>query len=297
MQSALSISLGKIHGFLAVAEAGQFRKAAEKLHLSQAALSTQIRDLERDLGVALFMRTTRSVALTAEGDRFRYRAQRILDELESAITEVRDQVELRDGRLIIAATPSVATNILPAALVAFRHAYPGVRVHIVEDQSAGVESQVEAGEVDFGIGPLANGRTDLAFSFVLTDRFIGVVAANHPLARRKRVSLSQLLKYTLLTTTPQTSIRRSLESIAGERRNEIHTEHSFVQHQTVVAMVAAGIGVALLPSLALALIDRSQIVLLEVHAPVISREIGVLQRRGGNASSAVTAFLPFLTAH
>jgi LysR family transcriptional regulator, carnitine catabolism transcriptional activator len=293
----LNISLGKIQGFLAVAEAGQFRKAAEALGISQAALSTQIRDLERALGVVLFTRTTRTVQLTAEGERFRYRAQRISDELQSAVTEVRDQVEMRSGRLIIAATPSVATNILPAALVAFNQQYPGVRLRVIEDQSSGVERRIESGEADFGIGPLSGGRTDLDFSFVLNDRFIGVVPIDHPLARRKRVSLAQLLTYTLLSTTPQTNIRRRLESVAGERRIEVHTEHSFVQHQTVVAMVAAGIGVALLPSLALAMIDRRRIVLLEVNAPVISREIGVLQRRGGSVSSAVRAFLPFLHSH
>jgi LysR family carnitine catabolism transcriptional activator len=190
-EPALNISLAKIQGFLAVAEAGQFRKAAQALHLSQAALSTQIRDLERDLGVALFTRTTRTVQLTAEGERFRYRANRIFDELNSAVTELRDQVEVRSGRLIIAATPSVATNILPAALLAFKQTYPGVRVRIIEDQSSGVEKRVESGEADFGIGPLSGGRTDLDFAFVLNDRFIGVVPVNHPLARRKRVRLSR----------------------------------------------------------------------------------------------------------
>jgi LysR family transcriptional regulator, carnitine catabolism transcriptional activator len=290
----MSVSLAKIQGFVAVAEARQFRKAAEKMRLSQAALSTQIRDLEKDLGVALFSRTTRSVRLTAEGERFLFHAHRILDELESAVAEVRDQVELRGGRLIIAATPSVATNILLTAVLSFKHAFPGVRVRILEDQSSGVERRVEAGQADFGIGPLSGGRTDLAFSPVFNDCFVGVVPVGHPLANRKRVTLNQLLKYPLLTTTPQTSIRSSLESIAEKYGFELQIEHSLTQHQTVVAMVAAGLGVALLPSLALALIDRSQIVLLEVNRPEIRREIGILQRKGGSVSAALSAFLPFV---
>ena len=225
----MSVSLSKIQGFVAIAEVRQFRKAAQKLQISQATLSTQIRDLERDLDVALFTRTTRSVRLTAEGERFLYRAHRILDELDRAVSELRDQAELRGGRLLITATPSIATNILPAALLSFKKTYPGVRVHIIEDQSPGVERRVETGQADFGIGPFPGARTQLAFSRVLNDRFIGVVSVTHPLAKRKRVSLNQLLKYPLLTTIPQSNIHSSLVSITENRGIEVHTEHSFIR--------------------------------------------------------------------
>lgn len=292
----MSFSLAKIQGFLAVAEAGQFRKAAERIGLSQAALSTQIRDLERQLGVALFTRTTRSVTLTAEGKRFFHRAEQIVADLDAAVAEIRDQATLRHGRLVIAATPTIASNLLPPALVAFRSLYPGIAVRIVEDWASGVERRVESGEADFGVGPHSERRTELTFSLIVRDQFVGVVPIGHKLAGRDRVRLDAFLAYPLLTTMPESSIRSSVEEILEPRGIKLRTDHTLMHHETVVAMVAAGFGVALLPSLALGSVDRKRVSLVNIVSPEIARDVGIMQRRGGNASAAVGEFLRRLSS-
>src|SRR5579875_2194376 len=145
-----NVGLTKIRSFVAVAQTRQFRKAAEALGLSQPALSAHIRALEHELGAALFMRTTRSVTLTAEGERFLRCARSILKELDRAICELRDQAQLKTGRVVVAATPSVAANVLPKALAAFKARHPDVQLHVREEPAAGVERRVEAGDADFG---------------------------------------------------------------------------------------------------------------------------------------------------
>ena len=287
----MKLSLAKIQSFVAVAEAGQFRKAAEKLGISQAALSTHVRDLEEHLDVSLFSRTTRSVRLTVEGERFLASVRTIVDDLDEAVADIREQVELKRGRVIIAATPSVAANLLPRAVAAFRARFPGVRVHVTEDLSSGVEQRVESGAADFGVGPMPARPGDFSFSSIRRDRFVGVVPIGHPLSRRSRVRLAQLLDYPLLTTAPESSIRRSMEAVLEQRGLHLETDHLLTQHQTIVAMVAAGLGVALLPSLVFGLLDRTNIALLTVVDPEITREIGIVQRKGGSVSAAAEGFL------
>ena len=292
----MNLSLTKIQSFVAVAEAGQFRKAAEKIGVSQAALSTNVRDLEHYLGVALFARTTRNVRLTVEGERFLRNVRVIVDDLAVAVADVRDQAELKRGRLIVAATPSVASNILPGAMSAFKERFPGVQVQVAEDSSSGVEQRVESGAADFGVGPTPARRGDLAFSFLCRDRFVGVVPRSHPLAKRKKIRLAQLAAYPLLTTAPDSSIYSSLRTVLEQRGMTLRTEHMLSQHQTIVAMVAAGLGVALLPALALGNLDGRGIALLDVTDVQIARDIGVLQRKGGSVSSAAHEFLRRLKA-
>jgi LysR family carnitine catabolism transcriptional activator len=292
----MALSLVKIHSFVAVAEAGQFRKAAEKIGVSQAALSTNVRDLERHLGVALFSRTTRSVRLTVEGERFLRNVRLVVDDLAAAVADVRDQAELKRGRLIVAATPSVASNILPGAISAFKERFPGVQVQVAEDSSSGVEQRVETGAADFGVGPMPARRADLAFNFLCRDRFVGVVASSNPLARRKMARLSQLLAYPVLTTGPDSSIYNSLRTVLDQRGMEFRTDHLLSQHQTIVAMVAAGLGVAILPMLALGNLDLRNIATLDILDVEIGRDIGVLQHKGGSVSSAAQEFLRYLRA-
>ena len=113
------LSLPRIRNIVAVAEERQFRRAAERVGLSQSALSAQLRELEEFLGTALLSRTTRSLHLTAEGEKFLVRACNIPADLDSAVLEVRDHASLRGGRLAIASIASVASRILPDIVASF----------------------------------------------------------------------------------------------------------------------------------------------------------------------------------
>ena len=252
--------------------------------------------MEASCGVALFIRTTREVRLTAEGERFLLHARRIIDDLNVAISELREQLTLKHGRIVIAATPSAAANILPGTISSFMKAFPNVQVEVVEEGAADVVHQVENGLVDFGIGPPPDRRSDLLFSLLRQENFVGVVGINHPVAKMKRIKLRGLLKYPFVTTVEGTNIRSTLEHIFRRERLDFNPVHKLVQLQAVVAMVAAGLGITMLPALTLPMLNLNNVIVVKVFDPIVWREIGVLRRRGGDPSAASNRFLRALAA-
>jgi LysR family transcriptional regulator, carnitine catabolism transcriptional activator len=287
-------NLNRLRSFIAVAQERQFRRAAERIGISQPALSAHIRELEQDLGVALFSRTTRSVRLTSEGESFLHRAQRVLDDLNAAVLEIRERAQLKHGRVVMAATPTVASQILPPLIASFTLRFAGVRVQVLEAIASEVERLVASGQADFGVGPRPQGRTELAFRFLLRERLCGVLPIGHELAERRRVRLAELARYSLLTTVPGSAIYDSIERVLRERAMKISIDHVLTQHQTAIAMAAAGLGVALVPERMLTTADRRRIRVVAVSDPEVTGDIGILQRKGGAASSAADEFLKLL---
>ena len=290
----VGLSLARIRSFVAVAEERQFRRASERVGISQPALSAHLREIEGYLGTSLLSRTTRSVRLTAEGEKFLNRARNILADLDSAVLEVRDHASLRRGRVTVAAIPSAASRILPEAVAAFTARFPGIEVQMIELPANTVERCVVSGEADLGIAPGINRNSELSFSFFLRDRFFGLVPTTNPLARLRRVRLQTLLEHPLITTVPGTSIRTTLERICREHDWPLRVTHAVTQHHTVMAMVAAGLGVALLPSLSLTPTD--QVTMLSVANPQITRDLGIIRRKGEALSSAAREFQSALRA-
>jgi len=288
----VGLSLPRIRSFITVAEERQFRRAAERLGLSQPALSAQLRELEEFLGVALLSRTTRSVHLTAEGEKFLQRARNIFADLEAAVLELRDHASLRRGRLAVASIPSAASRILPSVVAGFSRRFPGIDIQVIELASNDVERCIAAGNADLGIAPTPDRNSELTFSFLLRDRFIGLVPKDSPIARQRRVRLEALFEYPLIATVPGTSIRATLERACRERGHSLRVTHSVTQHQTVVAMVAAGLGVALLPALSMS--EDDDVARVSVVNPQITRDIGIIQRKGGSLSAAVQEFMSAL---
>ena len=141
---------------------------------------------------------------------------------------------------------------------------------------------------DIGIAPAPERNSELSFSFLLRDRFVGLVPKTNKLASQKRVRLEALLDYPLIATIAGTSIRLTLERAYQEQGRSLRVTHSVTQHQTIVAMVGAGLGVALLPALSLG--ETPDVAQLLVTSPQITRDIGVVQRKGEAASAAAREF-------
>lgn len=289
---SVGLSLSRIRNFIAVAEECQFRRAAERVGLSQPALSAQLRELEEFLGVVLLSRTTRSVRLTAEGAKFLQRARNILADLQSAVLEVRDHASLRRGRLAVASIPSAASRILPEVITDFVKRYPGINVQMIELSARDVERYVTAGDADIGIAPMPEHNSELSFSFLLRDCFVALVPKTSRLAGQKRIRLEALFEYPLIAPVLGTNIRTTLERACRERGKSLRISHSVTQHQTVIAMVRAGLGVALLPSLTLT--GSTDVIQQILVYPQISRNIGVIQRKS-NVSSAASEFIASLS--
>ena len=285
-------NLTKIRSFIAVAEHASFRRASENLGLSQPALSTHVRDLEVDLGVALLSRTTRSVRLTAAGEHFLIRAKRAVSELQSVVLDLRDEVALRRGRVTIACLPTIASSSLPSVLATFARQHPGVHVEVLDEVAELLYQRVLNREADLGIGPAPpRKQDDIEFTPIVDDHFRAVFPSDHVFARRKAVKLAELTMHPLLTLAPHTNVRSILERAFANSGFPLDPFHVFCHHYTLGGMVEAGLGITALPSMSLSILGHPRLMSARIVEPEIIRVIGVLRRRRDELSPAATAFL------
>ncbi|MEJ2435332.1 MAG: LysR substrate-binding domain-containing protein, partial [Pseudolabrys sp.] len=156
---------------------------------------------------------------------------------ESAVLEVRDQASLRRGRLAVASIPSVASRILPEIVASFTERYPGVDVQLIELSARDVERCVAGGNADLGIAVAPDRNSELTFSLMLRDRFVGLAPPASPLARRRKVPLEALFDYPLITTVAGTSSRATLERASREYGQSLRVTHSVTQLLKVVDIV------------------------------------------------------------
>ena len=148
---ARNLTIKQIRAFVSVAKCGSFSRAAHDLAISQPALSLTIQQFEEIVGVALLKRTTRSVALTQVGQDLLPKAEKILDDIESAIVSTRANAERRENQIKIAVLPSVAIRLLPEAMRGYGDKSPQTTIHLQDDNGRGVQTQVLEGTADFGI--------------------------------------------------------------------------------------------------------------------------------------------------
>ena len=290
----MSLSLQKLRSFITVAEEKQFLRAAQKLGVTQPTLSAQIRELEEELAVQLFVRTTRQVHLTIEGDRFFRRTQKILSDIDVAVEEAKGLSALKHGRVSIATTPSAGRTMLPIAIALFRKSFPEIAVHVREDLSPVVDNLVSMGVADFGIGPQFDRTSPLSFVSLFEERFFAVVACGHPLTRQKDVSLKELVAHGLIPTREGSGVRELVEAALRKEGLLPDTSFELSNLETLVAMVREGLGVGLLPELILPHTLTDRLAIVPLRKPGISRSIGFIEKKGGSASAASAAFLSLL---
>jgi LysR family carnitine catabolism transcriptional activator len=286
----MSLELRRIRSFRAVAEHGGFRAAAEALGISQPTLSAHIAELEAELRVPLVARTTRQVRLTPMGERFLVHAKRALDELENAALELRDQAALERGRVIVTCTPTMAANAVPAAIAAFRDRYPGISVEVIDDTSVNVERRVLEGAADLGIAPKPDRPGGLSYQSLTSDRFVAVFPTRADLPAADTVRLRDLAAERIVSVTAGTSLRTSVERAFAEIGIDHEPAYEVHHHWTVLAFVAAGLGVGIVPETAIAP-GRSDLRVCRVVEPEIARDIGLLLRRGEKLSPPAAKFV------
>ena len=281
----MTAELRHIEAFLAVARLGHFTRAAAALHVSQSALTVQIRQLEEALGLRLFDRNNRRVALTQAGRDLVAPFERISLDVAAVLRHARDLSAHRRGAVAVAALPSVASGVLPRALAALAATDQGIVVRVRDAVAGRVIELVKSGEVDFGVGCLVRPDPEVVDAHLFTDRLAAFVPAGHPLARARGVRLRDLGACPLILTGQDTSVRQILERTLADVRLPIQVAQEVTYMSTAIAMVRAGAGVAILPEAAAedatGLIARTSI-----REPILSRSIGILTRSGRSLSPA-----------
>ena len=283
-----------LSAFVEFAENHSFNEAAERLHISQPALSRRIQKLEEILGAKVLERTTRRSRLTPVGRDFLPKARKLLEDYESSLVGVRELATHRKGVLTIACLPTAAFYFLPSVVREFNTAYPGIRIRILDvSANEGVE-RVVSGEADFGINMVSAHHPAVDFTSIYRDPFVLALRRDHPLAQKQRVEWSDLDDVRLITVSRDSGNRILLDNpllSAG-----LHLDGFYeVQHlSTSLGLVESGLGVAILPSMAMPGPEHAVLCQRELPEPRIDRSIGLLRRRGESLSPIAELFIEIL---
>lgn len=287
----MNVTLKQLRAFVEVARARGFTRAAERCGLSQPALTVAIRQLEEELGTALFERTTRRVRLSADGLAFLPTAERLLAEVDGAIQSMRAGVAAGRERVSVAALPSMAALVLPGAVSAVMADAPETVVHVRDANSSAVQRRVRAGEVDFGLGSLWEKDPEIHVEPLLTDRFGLACREDHPLAGAEGpVQWAALSRYRMLGFAMDTGIRPHLESIEGRPDGLAQPRLELSNITTAGAMLAEGLGVTAIPYMAFACLGRPTLCFRPLEAPELHRDIALLRRKGTRLSPSAERF-------
>lgn len=282
----IHFDLADLQAFVAVAETGNFRKAAELVHISQPAFSRRIEKLEEALGVRLLDRNTRRVELTAVGREFARKSRSLLDELDATLLGIQEVAATRMGEVTVACVPSAAFYFLPQVIQRYHAEYPNIRVKILDASANEVLSAVARGEADFGLNFMGGAEADLEFKVIQEEPFVLACRRDHPLARRKSVAWRELKGHDFMTVARSSGNRLLLDlALAGVEDRPVCIYEA--QHVlTLLGLVEAGLGVAAVPRLAMPPGEHPILASVALKDPVVTRRMGLIQRRGRSLSPA-----------
>ena len=290
--------LAHLESFVEVARRGNVSRAAEALFLTQPAITARLKSLERDLGIELFVRTPRGMRLTDAGRAYLPYAERALALVAEGRGRLAQLREGTSGALVIAAAPAVSTYVLPAVLKQFRTTHSDIQLGVRTGHTEEVLAMVLSGEAHIGIGrPIRHHEIELIP--VMDDEMLLVVAARHPFAARGRVRMDELATERLILFDRTSSYHELTSSLFRQAGVVPASVMELDNVEAAKKMVQQGLGVALLPRMALVseLRARSLRPVRLVGAPPVRRPIVALRRRdAGEPLGPVAGFLETLKA-
>ena len=289
------MELRHLRYFRAVAEELHFGRAAERLHIAQPPLSQQIRQLERELGVALLVRTTRSVELTAAGVAYLSRAVRILDAVDDAGEQARRIAKGVEGQLAIGCVGSATYSLLPRLVRALGETLPGIEVSVRGEMLAPAQlAALAAGEIDLALLRPPVPQTGLITETVRRDRLLAALPADHPLAGRHDLLVRELHDEDFIAYAGQgRSVMHSvLTAVCADAGFVPRLRHEVMETSTLVTLVAAGLGVAIVPDPTSAL-DIGGVAFVPLMPATLGVDL-VVARSAGNDSPLIPNALAVL---
>lgn len=296
----MNVTLKHLRFFIAVADTGNFTRAAAYLNIAQPALSAYVRALEAELRVKLFDRTTRRVELTPAGKDFLISARRLVLDLDAAVQSTHDLADRKRGRIVIAAPPMLAAILLPEVIAEHRRAFPVVNIHFVDTPGNLVAHRVRAGEADWGIGTFLEDEPDVIQTALIKDQIAAFCHPQSPLAAQRRVRWSDLEHLPQIVLSNEFGVRMLVEKNYGGVARYVRPKHEVRQITTAIMLAEAGEGVAILPrlpTLAWSLSREGKMVHKPLVEPVLRRNINLVRPRERALTPAAESLLSFLRRH
>ena len=293
----IDFSSRQLRAFLLVARHRSFSRAAEAMFITPSALSVSIRELEEQVGFRLFNRTTRHVALTAHGQQFHAVAQKSLEQFDMVVSRIGHSATKASQTLSLGAPPGVAANILPQAMKEFRERRPELQIQLFEGDPPTIKQRVQAGKLDMGLGAFLKDTGGLRrtpfFRFTLM-----LVREDKDPAFRPASTTWSALKGPALISLPPSNPTQQLINRRLARAGVVFQRNVVLNYlDTVIAMVEAGEGIAVIPSFAIPSCSHRKVVMSRLTNPIVSLDFYQITNRGRKLPAGAEDFTSFLKSY
>ncbi|ORM76765.1 MULTISPECIES: LysR family transcriptional regulator [Pantoea] len=284
----MNYTLRQLRTFVAVARQGSFSQAGQLIGLSQSAVSHSVKELEAEIGVRLLDRTTREVLLTGAGQQLATRLTRLLEELNTTLLDVRSYGEQRSGTVRVAASQTPSAHLMPQCLASTQQHYPDIRVILHDRVQQAVLQSVRNAEVDFGIviGPLGDAEFDA--EEILQEPFLLLCHQNDALAQTETVTWAMLTDRNMVLQDYASGSRMLVDAILQQLAVSVNVVQEIGHPATLYPMVEAGIGISILPALALPLPSGRKLVVRRLY-PEMNRSLMLIKRKNRSLTPAAEA--------
>lgn len=288
MQEPLEIR--HLRYFLAVAEAGSFSRAADRLGISQPSVSQQMRDLETALRVPLFQRHGKRILLTPGGLIFQEHARSVLRQLENFMQELNSEPGQLRGALHLGVVPVLNVPLVPNLLGLFTADHPAISIIVEEISSTEIETALEEGKMDVGLGFLTRHSPNLRYERLCTDEFALIVAESHPWSRRRVIPLSELHQQRVLQLPDSFVMRRMTDALCRNHQVRPRMIAEINAIETLLRSLAPLQAATLMPKIALRGREGLKLKAIRLKGKKLGLDIGLLRLSDSSANSAVAAF-------
>ncbi|MFT7215116.1 MAG: LysR family carnitine catabolism transcriptional activator [Paraglaciecola sp.] len=292
-----SVSYRQLLAFIRVAQSTTFAEAAEKMCVSQPALSTAIKKMEGQIGGALFSRTTRKVQLTPEGREFLPVALRLLNDWDDAFSDLQNVFSMGRGKLSIAAMPSFAVGQLPEILRQFQSQFANIKISVADIVMEQVIKSVSQGRVELGFTFETEQLDGIDFHPMFTDEFIAVLPANSPLARHDHLHWQQLNARPFVAMNRGSAIRGWVDDYCEQLGFSLNIVAEASQLATLGQFVEHGLGVSVVPGLCRVQMSRLGLVCLPIQNAELSKRVGMIKKTRSNMSVSAQALWDWVVSH
>ncbi|RWR07523.1 LysR family transcriptional regulator [Siminovitchia fortis] len=246
------MELRQIQYFIEVAHREHMTEAAEALHVAQSAVSRQIVNLEAELGVDLFIREGRNIRLTHIGKMFLEKMETAMDLIHEAKREIEEQLDPERGTVRIGFPSSLAASLLPTVISAFRKGHPFVNIQLHQDSYRHLVEQVVIGDIDLALlGPVPKNDARVTSEILFVENLVALLYAKHPLASRKSLQLDELRNDPFILSPKGYILQNIVENACRQYGFEPQVSFEGKDIDAIKGLVAAGLGVTLLPEITL----------------------------------------------
>jgi DNA-binding transcriptional LysR family regulator len=293
------MEIRQLRAFLAIAELGTFTAAAQRVHVTQAAISMQIRQLENELGAKLFVRAPRRVMLTEAGEHLLQRARQILRDHDAALDEIAELAGAERGRLRVgSASAMVTTDVLPELLKELRRQHAHAEVTVASGTSEALVQQILSGELDLAFVSLPVEARGINTERLSQDQLVAIASPRHRLAKQRTVSAYTLAGEKLILGERGGNTRRLIDQFFAQAGVTLHVAMELSRQAAIRRMVEEDMGVGIVPLLTVVdEVEKGRLVRWWIEGAEINWELGLARLSGGYESPIIQTFIRLARQH